>query len=552
MILGEPLVNEQVALRLSNRNPDVLDCIANLSSDEVFTPPDMASRMLDTLEGAWSKSHNGESLWENPDVRFLDPFTKSGVFLREITSRLVNGLEFKIPDLQDRVDHILASQVFGIGITSLTALLARRSLYCSKRANGTHSITRSFDSEDGNIWFDRLEHSWIGATDFVESADSSGRPIRIGINGRCKYCGASQKNLDRAEELETHAYAFIHTDNIRERIEEIFGADMQFDVIIGNPPYQLNDGGFSASSSPIYQKFVEQAMALEPRLICMVIPSRWFGGGKGLDTFRQRMLKDRHIRSITDFVVERDAFPGVNINGGVNYFLWDRDNEGDCTVQTVAPGGIWEEPVKRPLDEFDIFVRRNKAISILRKVQALGEATFDLKVSSRKPFGLPTDFHGVEKQTSSRNIKLYGSGRVSWVNRDQISNGEELVDQWKVLVSRASDGNENYPLPIWDQAGPFVAGPGEACSETYLVASSAKTEREAQRIVSYMDTLFFRFLVSLRKITQDNKADIFSFVPDLPMNKKWTDSELYARYGLDGKEVDFIASIIREVDFTNA
>lgn len=545
-------MNEQAALRLNKRNPDVLDCIANLSSDEVFTPPDMASRMLDTVEAAWSKSHNGQSIWENPDVRFLDPFTKSGVFLREITSRLVNGLELKIPDLQVRVDHILTSQIFGIGITNLTALLARRSLYCSKRANGTHSITGSFESEDGNIWFDRLEHSWIGANDFVESADSAGRPIRIGINGRCKYCGASQKNLDRAEELETHAYAFIHTDNIKERLEEIFGADMQFDVIIGNPPYQLSDGGHSASAVPIYHKFVEQAINLEPRLLCMIIPSRWFGGGRGLDSFRVQMLADRRLRAITDFVVEKDAFPGVNINGGVNYFLWDRDNPGDCSVQTVAPGGIWEEPVERPLTEFDIFVRRNAAISILRKVRAKGEPTFDSRVSSLKPFGLRTHFHGGEKQSSKRNIKFYGSGRVTWINRDEVLANEEWIDTWKVMVPAATDGNENYPLPIWDQGGPFASAPGEACSETYLVMGPVNNSEDATRLIAYMNTKFFRFLVSLRKVAQHNKVENFKFVPDLPLDHIWTDTQLYERYGLDDGEVAFITSMIREVDFTNA
>jgi len=224
--------------RTQTRNPDVLTCIANLSNDEVFTPPALANRMLDTLAHAWARDHHNANLWANPDVKFLDPCTKSGVFLREITRRLIAGLAQKIPDLHTRVDHILTKQVFGIAITRLTELLARRSLYCSKHADGAHSVAKNFANNHGHIWFERTEHSWK--------------------NGRCRFCGAAKQALDRGAEFETHAYAFIHTDNLPARLSEIFGATMQFDVIIGNPPYQLSDDGFGKSAAPIYQHFVTQ------------------------------------------------------------------------------------------------------------------------------------------------------------------------------------------------------------------------------------------------------------------------------------------------------
>ncbi|MDP2418032.1 MAG: Eco57I restriction-modification methylase domain-containing protein, partial [Hydrogenophaga sp.] len=228
-------ITPQASFALRGRNPDVLTCIANLSNDEVFTPPELAGRMLDLLAEAWAADHGGASLWADKTVRFLDPFTKSGVFLREITSRLTVGLAQQMPDLQERVNHILTQQVFGIGITRLTSLLARRSVYCSKYANGAHSIARGFANDMGNIWFERTEHTWA--------------------NGKCTFCGASQSSYDRGEGRETHAYAFIHTDNIKTRMAELFGADMQFDVIIGNPPYQLgSDGG--TRDVPIYQHFV--------------------------------------------------------------------------------------------------------------------------------------------------------------------------------------------------------------------------------------------------------------------------------------------------------
>lgn len=258
-------MNGQAGFRLRGRNPDVLTCTANLSNDEVFTPPEFANRMLDTLAESWAAGNGRADIWADSSVKFLDPFTKPGVFLREITTRLIAGLATETPDLQTRVDHILTRQIFGIGITALTSLLARRSLYCSKHAAGEYSVAKRFARDDGNIWFERTEHTWKA--------------------GRCGYCGAAQQAFDRGEGLETHAYAFIHAKNIKARIGELFGVGMQFDVIIGNPPYQLaSDGG--TRDVPIYQKFVEQAKMLEPRYLTMVIPSRWMAGGLGLSEFR--------------------------------------------------------------------------------------------------------------------------------------------------------------------------------------------------------------------------------------------------------------------------
>jgi len=521
----------QATFNLQGHNPDVLSCIANLSNDAVFTPPEFANEMLDSLEEQWNKYNSGSSIWSNKDITFLDPSTKSGIYLREIVKRLNVGLANEIPDLTERINHILTKQVFGIATEKLTSLLARRSLYCSKNANGIHSIARTFTNPAGNIWFERTEHNWH--------------------RGKCTFCGGTESEYARGDELETYAYSFTHTQDIKTQVTHMFGENMRFDVIIGNPPYQLSDGGASASARPIYQQFIEQAMKLEPRYVVMVTPSRWFAGGKGLDTFRQKMLSDQRIRVIVDYIQERDAFPNVNINGGVNYFLWDRDHVGECEITTVAPGGKRSAPLVRPLNESDIFVRRNEAIPILQKVTKKKEKNFSDRVSSRKPFGLPTDFHGVTNKTVKRDIKFYGSGRVSWVSVDQLETNKDWVQKWKVLIPRATDGNENYPLPIWDQAGPFVSGPGEACSETYLVASLAKSKTEAKFIASYMRTKFFRFMVSMRKSTQDNKASLFAFVPDVPMDRNWTDKELYKRYSLTKDDIAFIESMIREMKFTN-
>ena len=549
------MTEARAGFALRGRNPDVLTCIANLSNDEVFTPPDLANQMLDALGDAWADDNDGANIWADPNVRVLDPFTKSGVFLREITSRFTNGLEDAIPDLQARVDHILTKQVYGIGITYLTSLLARRSVYCSKWANGPHSIAKSLAEPEGNIWFERTEHTWVGGTDWVLTADEDGNEVRKAKNGRCKFCGANQRDYDRGAAFETHAYALIHTDDPKARVAELFGDDMQFDVIIGNPPYQLGQSGGESVGSfamPAYHRFVQAAQSMDPRYVVMVTPSRWFTGGRGLDEFRKGMLSSHRIRTLVDFPNAADVFPGVNINGGASFFVWDREHEGDCDVTTATAKGVRGSTVRRPLDEFDIFVRRNEAVPILRKVRAKKEPSFSAHVSTVQPFGMRTRFHGSAERSRSKPVKFFGSGRVTWVNVKELRLNHDWVDQWKVLLSAATDGNEIYPLPIWDQRGPFVSGPGEACSESFLVVYVAASEEEARNAMSYVRTKFVRFLVSLRKPAQHNKTENFAFVPDLSMEREWTDDELYKRYGLSRGEQAFIDETIREMDFTGA
>ena len=515
----------QAGFSLRGRNPDVLTCIANLSNDEVFTPPEFANRMLDTLAAAWAAAHAGADIWADPTVRFLDPCTKSGVFLREITSRLTKGLAAEMPNLEDRVNHILTRQVFGIGITYLTSLLARRSVYCSKHANGKHSIAPSFASDQGNIWFERTEHTWD--------------------DGKCTYCGASRKTLDRGGDLETHAYAFIHTDDAKTRVGELFGGDMQFDVIIGNPPYQLDDGGYGTSAAPIYQLFVEKALALDPRYAVFVTPSRWMAGGKGLAKYRERMLTDKRLRNIVDYPKLYEAFPGVKIRGGISYFLWDRHYHGPCTFQTIWDGQPTGPAVARYLDDYDILVRRNEAVPILEKVRAKGEQTLDSRVSSGKPFGLRTFFHGKPGSKGLKKpVKLFGSQKVSWVERSIITVNTAWIDAWKVLMTAVQGTSAAVETKFLSK--PIIAEPGTACTETYIVAGHFDNEQVAAHYAKYLRTRFVRFLVSLRKATQHATRDVYSFVPDLPLTQEWTDAKLYKRYGLTEGEIAFIESQVAE------
>jgi site-specific DNA-methyltransferase (adenine-specific) len=535
-------MSEQVSFTLRGRNPDVLTCIANLSNDEVFTPPELANRMLDTLAQSWAADHAGADLWANPSVKFLDPFTKSGVFLREITNRLVKGLADQIPDLQERVNHVLCKQVFGIGITRLTSFLARRSLYCTKRANGPHSVGKGFSDESGNIWFERIEHTWM--------------------DGKCSYCGASKEAMDRGADLETHAYAFIHTDNIKTRMAELFGDDMQFDVIIGNPPYQLNDGGYGTSAAPIYQLFVDQAKQLEPRYLSMIIPARWFAGGKGLDEFRESMLSDDRLRSIDDYLSASDVFPGVGLKGGVCYFLWNRDHRGECQVSTHFKD--WPvSTATRPLleDGAAVFIRFNEGLSILKKVIAQenkdsdsvvlpADKRFDALVSSRKPFALETTFKG-RKSKKEGDLLVYQNGGLGYVARESITAGLTYIDAWKIYIGRAAPGTGNrdtYPHRILST--PFIGEPGSICSETYLCIGPFDTKAQAENALSYLTCRLTRLLILLHKPSQDTTRKVYTFVPKQDWSRPCTDADLYAKYGITQTEIDFIEKVVRPMDVT--
>ena len=489
-------------------NPDVLSCIANLSNDEVFTPPEVANAMLDLLP---------QELFSDPNTTFLDPACKSGVFLREIAKRLLKGLEPIYPDLLERTEHIFKKQLFGIAITELTAHLSRRSLYCSKTANGNYSVV-PFDTVDGNVRFKNIKHRWQ--------------------NGRCVFCGASQKEYDRAAELETHAYEMIHTTHP----EEIF--KMKFDVIISNPPYQLSDGGNGASARPLYHMFVNQAKKLGPRYLTMIIPARWYSGGKGLDEFRQAMLNDARIRRLIDYTDSKDLFPGVDIAGGICYFLWDRDHPGICTYTNNYNGSV--TTIDKPLNEYATFIRYPIADGIISKVTALHEKTMDTMVTTRKPFGLATNVLPMPRGDLTLR---YNKGTGPFM-RSSITTGRDYIDKWKVMISYLSAEHAGQP----DKSGQFkvlstmeILPPLHICTETYLLAGCFQSENEANNLLSYLKTKFARFIVAQIAVSQHITKNSFSFVPIQDFTRAWSDSELYKKYQLTEDEITFIETMIKPI-----
>jgi site-specific DNA-methyltransferase (adenine-specific) len=458
------------------------------------------------------------------DRVLLDPACKTGVFLREIAKRLIKGLEPQIPDLQERIDHIFHKQLYAIAITELTSLLSRRSVYCSKYPQSEFSVTQ-FDDAEGNIRYRNIKHSWV--------------------NGKCKYCGISKNTVlgedERGKTLEAHAYEWIHTL----KPEEIF--NMKFDVIIGNPPYQLSDGGAQASATPIYDLFVEQAKKLSPRYLSMIIPARWFGGGKGLDQFRSDMINDNHIRVLHDFLNASDCFGnGVEIKGGICYFLWDRDNASKCKVYTHNGKNVIEQEERFMKEEnSDVFIRYAEGVSIYHKVKLLNESTIDSYVSSQKPFGLRTYVHG-EKKPFKGSVKMYERGGIGFINPSEITRNHSWVQKPKVYISAAYNAGDTYPHQIIGK--PIPGDINSCCTETYVVVGPFDSPETVANVISYIQTKLFRFLVMLKKTSQHAAASVYSFVPVQDFSHPWTDEELYKKYGITDDEIAFIDSMIKPMD----
>lgn len=507
-------------------NPDVLECIANLSNDEVFTPPEVANAMLDLLP---------QELFSNPNTKFLDPACKSGVFLREIAKRLLVGLEKEYPDLQSRVDHIFKNQLYGIAITELTSLLSRRSVYCCKYADNKYSVTK-FDTLQGNIFFEEGKHLFVG--------------------GKCLHCGIGEQSFKEqfTDKEEKHAYQFIH--NLMPGELE----NMKFDVIIGNPPYQMSDGGGTGSSAiPIYQHFVESAKKLQPKYITMIIPSRWFIGGKGLDHFRESMLKDNRILELHDFGNSSDCFPSVSIEGGVCYFLWSRDSHSLCKVYSHSTNGRTTY-VERPLleDGSDVFIRQNEIISVIRKVINNKEKSFSTIVSPRNPYNFKEDFN-TSKTLSNNSIKILGINgkkrKYLLFSLNSIGRNIEEIDKFKLFISKADGaaGTIGFPIPARIIGKVEIGEPGTACTETFLRIGPFKNKEEAQNVKKYMETKFFRALVGARK-GKNMTQNTYSFVPlqnftsyeEIDWSKTITeiDEQLNKKYNLTEQEIDFINEMI--------
>lgn len=492
-------------MNFGNTELDILDTISDLDPNKVFTPPKIANEVLDLLPN---------DVWKNKEIKILDPVSKSGIFLRESARRLMNGLKEEIPNETIRRKHILNNNLFGIATEYTCSLISRRTLYYSKDPTSKFSVVKMSDTQ-GNIFFKRTKHNFFAK--------------------KCLICGGKE-SLEKNDNSENFAYPFIHDDEIIE--------NMNFDVVVGNPPYQLEDDGNDRSATIIYHHFVKQALKLNPRYVAMIIGSRWFAGGKGqgLKDFRIELIKDRRIAKLVDYENAKEVFPTVGIDGGVCYFLWDKNFKG--VTEVVNKSGNSENSSKRFMDEFgDIFIRWNEALTVLKKVLDKNKDNKFLNsiVSPRMPFGLPTNFNDFDKKGPG-TYKVYGlAKKENYIAKNKITKGHSYIKKYKVLVSYVK-GIANYPDDIILK--PFIAQPNEVCKEQYLVIDSFETEQEAENFISYLDTKLVRFLIAIRKISKHNTSEVWSFVPYPDLDLKYTDEMLYKAYGISKTEKSFIESKI--------
>ena len=522
--------------------PDVLSCLADLSNDEVMTPPDIANKMLDLLP---------QELFSNPDTKILDPCCKSGVFLREAAKRFIEGEKDQFNSLQECIDHVFQHQLYGIAITELTSLLSRRSVYCSKYPNSPYSITQ-FDKNDiqGNILYHRIEHEWEGSGD----------------KKHCKRCGASASEYDRDLALENHAYELIHIDNPKEIL------NMKFDVVIGNPPYQLGfglKGGNSANAKSIYNLFIDQAIKLNPKYLCMIVQSRWMTKtAQGIpESWVEGQLHSNKYSVIHDYENADECFPGTGFKGGCNYFLWERDYNGKCHYYYHSAS---DHVVSERYDYLDskqagIVIRDPKSYSIIEKIEDVeGKYYLDPKknfsgyVSAKHFYDNSelltsnwTDYK--DKKDAKHSIKYYlnidSKRTFRWVGEYQIPKNMDTKDLHKVFVPAA--GGSGADSQVIGKA--FYGEPGSICSQTFLVIGYDSklhhfTKEQCINILSYMQTKFFRYLVSIKKKTQNGPRGVYQFVPLQDFNEAWTDAKLYKKYGLTKDEIAIIDASITPFD----
>jgi len=538
---------------------DILALFEVLSSHEVFTPPRIAREMLNLLP---------HELWRNPSLRILDPCTKSGVFLREAFFKLFEGLSeagrhsapdgtvYDLNDKRQRVNHILKNMIFGIATSEITGYFARRTLYGVMDANTDKQIEvlNVFDkSENFRAWSDDEKIAFLTRNRFNEYYDhrlfctSEYKGFEAEGNIFYPVAEVTQRVVENGTfEIEDMYFPFVEASTKHPKILEMRDGQMKFDVIIGNPPYQLSDGGHSRSATPIYQKFVEQAIEMKPGHVVMITPSRWFAGGRGLQAYRARMLEDRQVRTIVDFANTTDAFPGVDIAGGVSYFHWQRGTKGPCRIVNVS--GTDRLEATRALSDNPILVRDNRSVSIIDKVkQASNHPRLNTRVRPSKPFGLRTNYEPKKSGVPCWFIQKVGR---KFAKISDVKDTNQILDRWKLLLPAAPIAGQtdfSKAVRFYMSSNIRIAAPGEACTESWIVAGDFDTEREVESFKSYIFTRTARFLLLQAVVSQHVTRDNFIFVPDLiEYDRTFTDDYLLKLWGLSQSDWEHICSRIQE------
>lgn len=503
---------------------------------EVFTSEREVNAMLDLVKQET----------ERIDSRFLEPACGTGNFLIEILRRKLKVVcsRYKKSQIEyEKYAFLAVSSVYGIDLLEDNVIECRQRLY-DLFNNDYFNLYKKKCNESCRKTIQFLLSKNIICGDALTLKTNKGEPIIFSEWSLVSENLVKRRDFSFSEILDGHnkqTSLLFFSDGAEYDKEN----KMRFDVIIGNPPYQLNDAGNGKSAKPIYHYFIQQAKKLNPHYLTMIIPARWYAGGKGLDDFRQEMLNDDRIRILVDYSDSTECFPGVDIAGGICYFLWEKDTKGDCIIKNIHNGN--EIIASRPLNEFKTFIRHSSSVSIVKKAISLNEKTMNQYVSSRKPFGFPTN----ARPTNKGDILFKWNDGDGYIEREDILVGVDMIDEWKVITSKASYDHGGLP----DKDGMRrvfskidILPPKTICSETYIVVGSFKDKKVANNLRKYLYTKFVRFLVSQLSFSQDITKDRFSFVPMQDFSEEWTDEKLYKKYGLTTEEIAFIESMIKPME----
>lgn len=485
---------------------DIFEWIPNQKTNQIFTPKKVVKMMIDQLE------EHDPSLFTRTDSTFIDLYMKSGMYITEIVKKLFHNTRKHYNSKQECLKHILENQVYGLAPT----------------------------------------------------------PILQGITQAYIFGFDEENEIDRKNFVQHDLTPEAEQGNAKQKLQELFNLkeNMKFDAVVGNPPYQENDGGGTGSSAiPIYHKFIKSAKTFNPNYLSMIIPARWFTGGRGLDEFRVEMLNDKRIREIHDFPNASDCFASVEIKGGVCYFLWDKDFNGKTKVFTYSNSKIISKSERFLLEkDAETFIRHNEVIPILHKIQKLNEKSFVNIISANDPFGFDVRIEGsykrikpeYKKEDFKDAVKFYYNGwqreGLGYIEEGNIRKNAEMIRDYKVLITKAwgvGDMSKDWVQPI-------LVEPKSCCTETYLVIGPFASKQEAENVIAYTQTKLFHLLVSLIKITQNAMKKVYSFVPlqDFTSNSDidWSksipeiDQQLYAKYQLTAEEIDFIERMIKPME----
>ena len=543
------LLKEQEGISMAgyNEDTDILETLSSLNNHEVFTPPTVARQMLDLLPS---------EVWKNPYLKFLDPCAKTGVFLREIMVRLNDNLPRKnefgedyycdgnnLNNPMERLYHIRRNMLYAIATSNLTAQITRRVLYGVTVANSDKDKACGFkglnDTYNYKMWND---YGKLRQRDGNVFYGHNNPQHDFDLKGKCKICRMSREASE--EDTESYAYPFIH-GKVSTNIQKIRSGDMRFDVIIGNPPYQISDGGGNGSSAiPLYHKFIELALSIKPMYISMITPSRWVNGGKGLDKFRKTMFSNKHLVSLQHYTKSRDLFPSVDIEGGVSFFLIDRSKNTNL-LETLTIDGNNEDIFN--IDKTSPFIIMNRiGVSVFEKVSVIESSFLSTCVLARNPFGISSNSKHITDNDNSNTLIEVATKRfkIKYINKKYIIKHQELIGKYNVVLSKLNGAANNNGRVI---GNPEILGNGQCCTDTYLVLKSYDNLDLCLKFVSFVKTKFFRFMVSLKKTTNISSRKSFCYTPDICLSEEWTDEKLYAKYNLTQEEINYIESTIKEM-----